>query len=118
MTGSPVYLAGLDLPWRRVLVAGAGQVATRRLPALIGAGADIHVVSPMATPMIRDWAETGILHLVAAARHRVTPPGSEGVVLDAAPSSRCSVLGWRACLSTSPREPWPSSPAGPATPTS
>lgn len=69
MTGSPVYLAGLDLPWRRVLVAGAGQVATRRLPALIGAGADIHVVSPMATPAIRDRAEAGI---VTWSRRRAT----------------------------------------------
>ena len=75
MTGSPVYLAGLDLRWRRVLVAGAGQVATRRLPALIGAGADIHVVAPKATPVIRGWVEAGIL---TWSRRRVSVSDIEG----------------------------------------
>ncbi|MFT3876158.1 MAG: NAD(P)-dependent oxidoreductase [Propioniciclava sp.] len=61
MSGSPVYLAGLDLRGRRVLVAGAGKVATRRIPALVSAGADVHVVAPAATATVRAWADSGAI---------------------------------------------------------
>lgn len=61
MNGSPVYLAGLDLRGRRVLVAGAGKVATRRIPALLRAGADVHVVAPGASAAVRTWAHSGVL---------------------------------------------------------
>ncbi len=60
-SGSPMYLAGLDLRGRRVLLAGAGRLATRRLPALLAAGAEVHVVSPVATAEIRAWQEAGRL---------------------------------------------------------
>lgn len=43
MTGFPLLL---DLSGRRVLVAGAGAVATRRVRGLLDAGADVHVVAP------------------------------------------------------------------------
>ena len=35
------YFAGLDLTGRRVVVVGAGSVAQRRVPRLIGAGARV-----------------------------------------------------------------------------
>lgn len=56
-----VYLSGLRLRGRRVLVAGAGSVATRRLPALVASGAVVTVVAPVATPQIAAWAESGTL---------------------------------------------------------
>ncbi len=56
-----MYLAGLDLRRRRVLVAGAGRVATRRIRSLISAGADVQVVAPVATPTIGGWAKAGLL---------------------------------------------------------
>ncbi|MFB7516663.1 uroporphyrinogen-III C-methyltransferase [Streptomyces sp. NPDC056144] len=55
----PAYPVGLRLAGRRVVVLGGGQVAQRRLPALIAAGADITLVSPSATPSVDVMAETG-----------------------------------------------------------
>lgn len=46
------YLVGLRLAGRRVLVVGGGHVAQRRVPGLLAAGADVHVVSPQVTPAI------------------------------------------------------------------
>jgi uroporphyrin-III C-methyltransferase / precorrin-2 dehydrogenase / sirohydrochlorin ferrochelatase len=61
------YPSGLRLAGRRVVVVGGGQVAQRRIPALIAAGAEVHVVSPAVTPAIEGlvgsgevaWAERG-----------------------------------------------------------
>ena len=55
------YLAGLDLTGRRVVVVGAGTVAQRRLPRLIGAGADVLLVAPEATPAVEAMATAGEL---------------------------------------------------------
>ncbi|MFI1800695.1 uroporphyrinogen-III C-methyltransferase [Streptomyces sp. NPDC020379] len=53
------YPVGLRLSGRRVVVLGAGQVAQRRLPALLAAGADVLLISPSATPSVEALAETG-----------------------------------------------------------
>ncbi|TIC86511.1 uroporphyrinogen-III C-methyltransferase [Nocardioides sp. GY 10127] len=55
----PSYPVGLRLAGRRVLVVGGGHVAQRRIPALVGAGADVVVVSPDVTPAIEGL--TGVL---------------------------------------------------------
>ncbi|MFD9813655.1 uroporphyrinogen-III C-methyltransferase [Streptomyces sp. NPDC059080] len=55
------YPVGLRLSGRRVVVLGAGQVAQRRLPALLAAGADVLLVSPSATPSVEAMADTGEL---------------------------------------------------------
>ncbi|MYS05095.1 uroporphyrinogen-III C-methyltransferase [Streptomyces sp. SID6041] len=55
----PAYPVGLRLAGRRVVVLGGGQVAQRRLPALIAAGAEIILISPSATPSVDVMAETG-----------------------------------------------------------
>lgn len=55
------YPVGLRLAGRRVAVLGGGQVAQRRLPALIAAGADVVLVSPSATPSVEAMAEAGEL---------------------------------------------------------
>jgi len=44
------YPLGLQLDGLRVLVVGGGAVATRRVPALLDAGADVVLVSPHVTP--------------------------------------------------------------------
>lgn len=59
MAEHPPYPVGLRLTGRRVVVLGGGQVAQRRLPALIKAGADIHLVSPEATPSVEAMADAG-----------------------------------------------------------
>ena len=53
------YLLGLRLGGRRVVVVGGGAVATRRIPALLDAGADIVLVSPSVTVSLEDLAATG-----------------------------------------------------------
>ncbi|GAA0425330.1 uroporphyrinogen-III C-methyltransferase [Streptomyces luteireticuli] len=55
------YPVGLRLAGRRVVVLGGGQVAQRRLPSLIAAGADVVLVSPSATPSVEAMAEAGEL---------------------------------------------------------
>ncbi|MFF7652371.1 uroporphyrinogen-III C-methyltransferase [Streptomyces sp. NPDC007983] len=59
MSENFAYPVGLRLTGRRVVVLGAGQVAQRRLPALIAAGADILLISPSATPSVEAMAEAG-----------------------------------------------------------
>ena len=48
----PTYPVGLRLAGRRVVVVGGGNVAQRRVPTLIAAGAEVYVVSPVVTPAI------------------------------------------------------------------
>src|SRR6266851_1007356 len=56
---APPYLLGLRLAGRRVLVAGGGAVAARRIPVLLRAGADVLVVSPSLSPALHDLASGG-----------------------------------------------------------
>jgi uroporphyrin-III C-methyltransferase / precorrin-2 dehydrogenase / sirohydrochlorin ferrochelatase len=54
-----LYPLGLKLDGRRVLVVGGGAVATRRVPALLDAGADVVLVSPHVTPALHAHADAG-----------------------------------------------------------
>ncbi|MGK5549582.1 uroporphyrinogen-III C-methyltransferase [Streptomyces sp. URMC 127] len=58
---SAAYPVGLRLAGRRVVVLGGGQVAQRRLPALIAAGADVLLISPSVTPSVEAMADAGEL---------------------------------------------------------
>lgn len=51
----------LRLAGRRVVVVGGGHVATRRAHALVGAGADLVVISPTASARIVELSEQGLL---------------------------------------------------------
>jgi uroporphyrin-III C-methyltransferase/precorrin-2 dehydrogenase/sirohydrochlorin ferrochelatase len=55
----PTYPAGLRLAGRKVVVVGGGNVAQRRVPTFIAAGADIHLVSPEVTPAIEGLVGSG-----------------------------------------------------------
>jgi uroporphyrin-III C-methyltransferase/precorrin-2 dehydrogenase/sirohydrochlorin ferrochelatase len=55
------YPLGLQLDGLRVLVVGGGAVATRRVPALLDAGADVVLVSPHVTPALRAHVDAGRL---------------------------------------------------------
>ena len=59
------YLLGLRLRGRRVLVVGGGALATRRVPALLDAGADILLVSPTVTTSLEGLAAAGRIHWAA-----------------------------------------------------
>ncbi|GLZ58933.1 uroporphyrinogen-III C-methyltransferase [Micromonospora sp. NBRC 107095] len=63
MTANP-YPLGLRLHGRRVVVVGGGAVATRRVPALLDAGADVLLVAPELTPALRARVDAGRLHWV------------------------------------------------------
>jgi uroporphyrin-III C-methyltransferase/precorrin-2 dehydrogenase/sirohydrochlorin ferrochelatase len=54
-----LYPLALRLEGRRVLVVGGGAVATRRVPALLAAGAEVVLVSPELTPALRAHADAG-----------------------------------------------------------
>ncbi len=54
-----MYPIGLRLEGLRVLVVGGGVVATRRVPALLAAGADLVLVAPELTPALHDLATAG-----------------------------------------------------------
>ncbi len=51
------YLVGLRLPGRKVVVVGGGGVAQRRVPLLLANGADVHVVTLVATPAVEALSE-------------------------------------------------------------
>ena len=53
------YPIGLVLDGARVLVVGGGAVATRRVPALLDAGADVVLVAPEITPALRGLVDAG-----------------------------------------------------------
>ena len=55
------YPLGLRLAGRRVLVVGGGTVATRRVPALLDAGAAVALVAPEVTPALHGHIAAGRL---------------------------------------------------------
>jgi uroporphyrin-III C-methyltransferase / precorrin-2 dehydrogenase / sirohydrochlorin ferrochelatase len=64
---SELYPLGLRLDGLPVLVVGGGAVATRRVPALLQAGARVVLVSPRLTPALRALADAGRLEWRARA---------------------------------------------------
>jgi uroporphyrin-III C-methyltransferase / precorrin-2 dehydrogenase / sirohydrochlorin ferrochelatase len=64
----PIFLDLTDQP---VIVIGGGEVAERKIAALLEAGARLTVVSPEATDLVRRWGDAGRLALEA----RVYRPG-------------------------------------------
>lgn len=57
----PAYLVGLHLAGRRVVIVGGGRVTARRLPILLAAGADVHVICPAAHGHVEAAAAAGEL---------------------------------------------------------
>ncbi|MFC5926054.1 uroporphyrinogen-III C-methyltransferase [Micromonospora vulcania] len=72
------YPLGLRLEGRRVVVVGGGAVATRRVPALLDAGADVLLVAPELTPALRAQADAGRLRWVP---RRFAPDDLDGAWL-------------------------------------
>ncbi|MBQ1027959.1 uroporphyrinogen-III C-methyltransferase [Micromonospora sp. C95] len=72
------YPLGLRLAGLRVVVVGGGAVATRRVPALLDAGADVLLVTPEITPALRAHVDAGRLHW---ASRRFAPDDLDGAWL-------------------------------------
>ncbi|MEU9508241.1 uroporphyrinogen-III C-methyltransferase [Micromonospora sp. NPDC048170] len=77
MSGNP-YPLGLRLAGLRVVVVGGGTVATRRVPALLDAGAHVLLVAPELTPALRAHVDAGRLHW---APRRFAPDDLDGAWL-------------------------------------
>ncbi|MEU5549003.1 uroporphyrinogen-III C-methyltransferase [Micromonospora sp. NPDC047793] len=77
MTANP-YPLGLRLAGLPVVVVGGGTVATRRVPALIDAGADVLLVTPEISPALRAHADAGRLRW---AERRFVPEDLDGAWL-------------------------------------
>lgn len=58
---SDLYPLALRLDGRKVLVVGGGSVATRRVPALLTAGADVKLVSPSVSKNLQGLIDAGRL---------------------------------------------------------
>jgi uroporphyrin-III C-methyltransferase/precorrin-2 dehydrogenase/sirohydrochlorin ferrochelatase len=70
-----LYPVGLRLHGRRVVVVGGGRVAQRRIPALVGSGALVEVISPETTPAVEGHARLGE---VSWRRRKYLPGDLEG----------------------------------------
>jgi len=73
-----LYPLALRLQDRRVLVVGGGAVATRRVPALLAAGARVEIVAPALTPALRGLADAGRVYWSA---RRFEPADVDGAWL-------------------------------------
>ena len=56
-----LYPVHLDVREKRVLVVGAGTIATRRVLPLVDAGARVVVVAPRASEQLRALAADGVI---------------------------------------------------------
>jgi len=50
-----LFPAFLKLTNRRVLVVGGGSIAAQKIPGLLEAGAQVHVISPKLSPELTEW---------------------------------------------------------------
>lgn len=73
-----LYPLALRLDGKRVLVVGGGAVATRRVPALLAAGAEVVLVAPELTPALRAQADAG---RIAWMDRRFAPADADGAWL-------------------------------------
>jgi precorrin-2 dehydrogenase/sirohydrochlorin ferrochelatase len=63
----PLFALFADLDQREVLVVGGGDVATRKVEALLRAGARVRVCAPTLSPALTDWSTAGrVQHLADA----------------------------------------------------
>ena len=67
----PEYPVNLRLTGRRCLVVGGGLVAERKVAALLETGAEVVLISPVATQQLTEWSAAGRLkHLVKSFEDR------------------------------------------------
>src|SRR6516165_6938592 len=87
---TPIYPLSLRLDGRRVLVAGGGPVALRRVAGLRAAGAQVVVVAPRLTPALADLAARG---LITAHQREYRPGDLDGAWLALACTDQPQVNG-------------------------
>ena len=127
---TPGYPATLRLAGRRVLVVGGGTVATRRIPALLDAGAEVDVIAPDAAPRSArqpapdgsGGGSGGSSRATSSSRSRPgwrTPrPTRRPSTRRSRPPATSTASGASGPTTPTPRAcgrpPWPTAPSGPA----
>jgi precorrin-2 dehydrogenase/sirohydrochlorin ferrochelatase len=61
MYAAPLFPIFLKLEGRNCLVVGAGPVGEGKTRGLLESGARVRVISPQATPQVKDWAQSGTI---------------------------------------------------------
>ncbi len=82
------YPVNLLVDGRRCVVVGAGRIAARKIEALLGAGAAVHVVAPEIGDDVRAWVEAGRL---SAAERPFEPADLDGAWLATTATSEPAV---------------------------
>jgi precorrin-2 dehydrogenase / sirohydrochlorin ferrochelatase len=59
VNAAPLFPIFLKLEGRNCLVVGAGLVGEGKIRGLIESGALVRVISPQATPQVRNWSQSG-----------------------------------------------------------
>ena len=73
------YPIFVEMEHRRVLLVGGGNVAREKIGKLLDAGADVTVVAPELSPEVREYVESGRVHLLARPYRHGDIEGSEMV---------------------------------------
>ena len=74
----PGYPVNLVVEGRRVVVVGAGRIATRKIAGLLDGGAAVHVVAPILSDEVRAWHDDG---RVTASERTFDPADLDGAWL-------------------------------------
>ncbi len=82
------YPVALKLKGRTVLVAGGGRVAERKVKTLLGFGAQVRVVSPRITPLLRRYFKS---RKITWANRLIKPSDVKGAGLIIAATSDAAV---------------------------
>ena len=61
MTTSNYYPVFIDVRGGKCLVVGGGEVALRKVQALLGHGAEVQVISPALCPELTEMKKTGLM---------------------------------------------------------
>lgn len=78
------YPLMLDVRDKPCLIIGGGAVAERKAEALMEAGAQVTVVSPVCTPQLEHWDQAGLITLVRDAYRPQLPQLMEALLVFAA----------------------------------
>ena len=84
----PCFPMFFDLTGKKIVVAGAGTIATRRVKSLLGFGAVIHVVAPKISKEIRVLSKEPSNHMILLERNYKTTDCSNAFWVIAATNSR------------------------------
>ena len=87
----------VDLSQEKILVVGAGKIASRRIEALVPFGGQITVIAPEASPEVLDLAQDGSVRYLARPYIEGEIPGDTRLVLAATSCPEVNRAIYREC---------------------